>query len=136
MIGRIILLAAIAGLAVGAYVAATRWQIAQAGRRPADPIRAALRPGVPAVVYFWGESCAPCRLVQKPALDALVKTLGPDGVQVIAVNAETETALADGWGVLGLPTTFILDAAGEPRGVNHGVTRTAQLQAQIERLAA
>ena len=136
MLERLILLAAIAVVGVGAYALGTRWQVSRVAQRPADPVLAALRPGVPAVVYFWGASCAPCQLVQKPALEQLKQALGPDGVQVIAVDAEAETALADGWGVLGLPTTFILDAAGQPRGVNHGVVRARELQAQIERLVA
>ncbi len=122
-------------LAFGAYTLGTRWQAARiAKRRTGDPILDALRPGIPAVIYFWADSCAPCRLVQKPALEQLQADLGADGIQIVAIDALQEPALADGWGVLGLPTTFIIDRNGQPRGVNHGVVRAEQLREQIERL--
>lgn len=90
-----------------------------------------LRPGVPAVIYFWSEDCAPCRLNQKPALDRLEAALGADGVQVIAVDAVNQAEVADRWGVLTLPTTFVVDKQKAVRQVNHGVVSTEVLQQQI-----
>ena len=72
--------------------------------------------------------------MQKPALEQLKTDLGPDGVQVIAINALEQPDLADEWGVLGLPTTFIVDRSGQPRRVNHGVMRAEQLRQQIAEL--
>ena len=51
---------------------------------------------------------------------------------VIAVNALERPELADAWGVLGLPTTFIVDRGGQPRRVNHGVVRADHLKQQVE----
>lgn len=123
----------ILGLAFGSYQVFTRWQVARVGRhRRDDGPLSLLRPGVPGVIYFWSETCAPCKMVQKPALEQLQADLGPEGVQVIAVNAMERPELADSWGVLGLPTTFIVDSSGQPRRVNHGVVRAEHLKRQIE----
>jgi thiol-disulfide isomerase/thioredoxin len=135
MIARIGITIALVAVAFGAYAIGTRWQVTRLqGRARAAGVLAGLRPNVPGVVYFWSDSCAPCKLVQKPALEQLQADLGPDGVQVIAINALEQSDLADEWGVLGLPTTFIVDRDGQPRRVNHGVMRAEQLRQQIAEL--
>jgi thioredoxin 1 len=88
-------------------------------------------PGVPAILYFTAPGCAPCKTIQRPALDQLKKRLG-DGVQVIEVDASARPDLADYWGVLSLPTTFVIDSKGRPRCVNHGAARAERLLRQIE----
>ena len=90
-----------------------------------------LRPGVPAILYFTAPGCVPCKTVQRPALESLQTALG-DQIQVIEVDAVQHPDLADYWGVLSLPTTFVSDSAGEPRRVNHGVARVEKLLAQLE----
>lgn len=136
MLERAVIALLLVGAAFGAYAIGTRWQVGRVDRSTAgDAILSGLRPGIPAIVYFWSEACAPCKFAQKPALDQVVGDLGPDGVQIVAVNALEQPDLADGWGVLGLPTTFIVDAHGEPRRVNHGVTQAARLKSQIAELA-
>jgi thiol-disulfide isomerase/thioredoxin len=97
-------------------------------------VLAGLRAGVPSVVYFWSETCAPCKTVQLPALKQLQVELGPDGLQVLAIDALAQSQVADEWGVLGVPTTFIIDRNGQARRVNHGVVRADQLRQQIEAL--
>ena len=135
MIARVGIALALIAVAFGAYAVGTRWQVTRLRRRSHETgALAGLRPDVPGVVYFWSETCAPCRLVQKPALEQLKADLGPDGVQVIAINALEQPDLADEWGVLGLPTTFIVDRGGQPRRVNHGVVRAEQLRQQIAEL--
>jgi thiol-disulfide isomerase/thioredoxin len=135
MIARLGIAVALIAVAFGAYAVGTRWQVTRLRRgNRAASVLAGLRPNVPGVVYFWSETCAPCKLVQKPALEQLQADLGPDGVQVIAINALEQPDLADEWGVLGLPTTFIVDQEGQPRRVNHGVMRAEQLRQQIAEL--
>jgi thioredoxin-like negative regulator of GroEL len=134
MIARLGIALALIGLGLGAYALGTRWQTGRIRRRGADSILESLRPGVPAVVYFWSETCAPCKLTQTPALRQLRADLGQDGVQIVAVNALERPEVADAWAVLSLPTTFIVDRAGRPRRVNHGVARAEQLRRQIEML--
>ena len=119
-------------LAVGAYYVYARWQSRHiAERQKHDPILAALKPGRPAVIYFWSEDCAPCLLVQKPALRQLEDDLGGERIQVIPVDAAHEIELARAWGVMSLPTTFVLDAEGVVRHVNHGVARADKLRRQL-----
>jgi thiol-disulfide isomerase/thioredoxin len=88
-------------------------------------------PGVPAILYFTTPGCAPCQTVQRPALNQLKERLG-QGLQVIEVDASARPDLADYWGVLSVPTTFIIDSKGRPRCVNHGAARAEKLLRQIE----
>jgi len=90
-----------------------------------------LKPGVPAVLYFTTPACVPCKTMQRPALARLRERLGA-GVQVIEIDASARPDLADYWGVLTVPTTFIIDSKGRPRCVNHGVASAEKLQRQIE----
>jgi protein-disulfide isomerase-like protein with CxxC motif len=62
-----------------------------------------------------------------------VKQALGEKVQVIEIDASERKDLADEWGVLSVPTTFILDKKGQPRQVNHGVTRAEKLLAQLEK---
>lgn len=87
--------------------------------------------GTPAILYFTTPTCAPCKTVQRPALQQLKQQMG-QRLQVIEVDAVTRPDLATDWGVLSVPTTFLLDAQGRPRHVNHGVTRAEKLQQQLE----
>ncbi|HUF38512.1 MAG TPA: thioredoxin family protein [Anaerolineales bacterium] len=89
-----------------------------------------VRPGIPAILYFTTPDCAPCRTVQRPALAELQTRLG-DGLQVVEVDCSRQPDLADYWGVLSVPTTFIIDAHGRPRHVNHGVTPAEKLLNQL-----
>jgi thioredoxin-like negative regulator of GroEL len=54
------------------------------------------------------------------------------GVQIVEIDATVDTAVADYWGVLSVPTTFVIDAQGTPRSINHGLTSKEKLQRQIE----
>jgi thiol-disulfide isomerase/thioredoxin len=88
-------------------------------------------PGVPAILYFSMPGCAPCKTVQRPAIDQLKARLG-DRLQVIEVDASARPDLADYWGVLSLPTTFVIDSQGRPRAVNHGAVGAEKLFRQIQ----
>ena len=121
--------AAIAGGGLGAYWLANRIILARArGKRLGLE---SIRPGIPAILYFTTPTCAPCKTVQRPALRGLKERLG-DCLQVIEVDASARPELADYWGVLSVPTTFVIDSQGRPRRVNHGVASAERLLRQIE----
>lgn len=138
MLLRIGIVVAVAALGLTAYRLGTRAQVSRVARKARDVNGASnglvstLRPGVPGIIYFWSPDCAPCFTVQKPALNALKAELGDGGLQVVEVNVYEHPKLADEWGVLSLPTTFLVDTKGQPRGVNHGVTREDKLRRQLE----
>ena len=90
-----------------------------------------IQPGIPTILYFTTPICAPCKTVQRPALARLKERLG-ECLQVIEVDASTRPDLADYWGVLSVPTTFIIDTQGRPRRVNHGGASAERLLKQIE----
>jgi thiol-disulfide isomerase/thioredoxin len=91
-----------------------------------------IHPGKPTILYFTSPDCAPCRTVQLPALHKVKSRLG-DNLQVIEVDAVEQPDLARQWGVLSVPTTFIIDASGKPRHVNHGVTSAEGLMEQLNK---
>lgn len=91
----------------------------------------AYRPGLPALVYFTTPTCAPCKTVQRPAIISLQMRWG-EAFQVIEIDASASPHLAQDWGVLSVPTTFIFDSQGQPRYVNHGVTPAKTILQQLD----
>jgi len=91
--------------------------------------------GIPAILYFTSPDCVPCRTVQRPALRKVQEQMG-DRLQVIEVNTYEQPEMAREWGVLSLPTTFIIDASGKPRHVNYGVTPAGKLIEQLDMYSA
>lgn len=113
------------------------------------------------VVYldFWASWCAPCRR-SFPWLDALDRKHRPDGFVVIAVNVDTDRALAAGflkevpvgfkvaydpkgelaaqWRLLGMPSSFLIDRSGKVRSSHQGFRKgdEALREAEIAKLLA
>ena len=90
-------------------------------------------PNKPVLVYFTTPDCAPCKTVQRPAIDRVSDLLG-EKLAVVEIDATQRPDLAKTWGVMSVPTTFLLDARGEARYVNNGVARAEKLLEQIETL--
>jgi thiol-disulfide isomerase/thioredoxin len=111
------------------------------------------------VVYldFWASWCGPCR-VSFPILEQLRAELGPQGFEVYAINVDEVEADAqrfleevpvsypvvrDGsgatpqaWGILGMPTGYLIDREGVVRKVHQGFKKSdgAQLRTDIVKL--
>ena len=91
-------------------------------------------PEKPVLVYFTTPDCVPCKTVQRPAIDHVSKVLG-ERLEVIEINAYDQPDLAQTWGVMSVPTTFVVDTRGEARYVNNGVARAEKLLEQIQTLS-
>ena len=89
--------------------------------------------GKPVLLYFTTPTCAPCKTVQKPAIAQIQKTLG-ETLNVIEIDATEQPEMAQRWGVLSVPTTFVIDSRGQARYVNHGVARADKLLKQFNAL--
>lgn len=87
--------------------------------------------GTPTILYFSSEDCHPCQSIQRPVISRL-KTELQALLQVVEIDATQWPEMATQWGVMSLPTTFILDSRGFPRKVNHGVVSSAKLRKQLE----
>lgn len=127
----IALLIAMAG--IGLYWAFNRARLASLQRAHQQPLAAGLeefRSGVPGILYFTTPDCAPCRTIQGPAIEELRAQFG-ERLQIIKADATERMDLANQWGVLSVPTTFIIDAQGQPRHVNNGVTSASKLRQQL-----
>ncbi len=89
--------------------------------------------GHPVIVNFWATWCPPCR-AELPSMNRAWQALQKDGVVMLAVNVgededtifafnadypidfpillDRDSKAIDTWSVLGLPTTFVVDAQG------------------------
>ena len=90
-------------------------------------------PNKPVLVYFTTPDCAPCKTIQRPAINRVSHLLGEE-LEVIEIDATERPDLAKAWGVMSVPTTFVLDPRGEARFVNNGVARAEKLLEQIQTL--
>lgn len=127
---RIFLAVLIVAAGLVAYALANRLILRRARRNHPAHALPSYQPGTPAILYFTTPECAACKTVQRPALQRLSQKLG-SGLRVIEIDAQQRPDLAGQWGVLSVPTTFILDPQGEPRHVNHGVTHAEKLAQQL-----
>jgi DsbE subfamily thiol:disulfide oxidoreductase len=98
-------------------------------------------PGVVTVVNFWASWCTPCRS-ETPELDDLWKSYRGQGVRFVGVDyqdhrdaavkfvrslhlmypivSDSDGKVGDAFGIVGLPTTFIVDPGGRIRYVISG----------------
>ncbi len=68
---------------------------------------------VPAIIDFWAEWCAPCRMVA-PVLEELSKEY--DGkIEVFKVNTEHEQELAAAFGIQSIPSLLFIPVDGQPQ---------------------
>lgn len=91
------------------------------------------QPDKPTIIYFTTPDCAPCKTIQRPALEVLSNLFG-ERLQVVEINAVERPDLAKTFGVMSVPTTFLLDEKGAAKYVNNGVTRLEKLLEQVKSL--
>lgn len=131
MIARLIIVLAIIVLGTAAYVVFTRRHLGRLSQ--SSDLKESLpgyQTGLPAIVYFWSTTCATCKTMQTPVIEELYAGHG-DSIQIIKINAGEHMDLAGQWGVMSVPTTFILDTTGTVTHVNHGAARADKLLRQL-----
>ena len=121
----------IIGIGALLYWLANRQMLARA--RGVGPAFFSAPPEKPVLLYFTTPDCVPCKTVQRPAIERVSDLLGGN-LEVIEINAYEKPDLAKTWGVMSVPTTFVIDARGEARYVNNGVARAEKLLEQIQKL--
>lgn len=131
MMERVLFASVLIGVGIGVYHAVQhllKWRVDQLDAT--DSVRASLRAGVLAVVYFTTPHCVVCRTQQQPALQALEQALSQP-IQIIKVDATEQPEVASRWGVMSVPTTVIIGASGQTLAINHGVADVHKLRRQI-----
>lgn len=122
-----LLIAIILGLLV---IAAYRGLLAIQRRRVTRAHQIATTPGRVRLLYFRSEHCGAC-LAQGhylAQLDDLHRAL------IEPVDVEVEPALARQYNILTLPTTILIDQAGQVRYINSGLANPFKLTRQLEEL--
>ncbi len=131
MLERLVIAGGLLLLGYAVYYALRCYSLWRAAKQaPSDPLLADVERGVSTVVYFTTPTCAPCKFAQRPALAKLQQELG-EALQVVQVDATVDPDAASRWGVQTVPTTFVLDASGKPKHVNHGVADANKLRQQL-----
>ena len=106
------------------------------------------------VVNFWATWCPPCRY-ELPSMESAYKQLSAQGIEILAINVgededtiftftadypvtfpllmDRDSSIINAYPVVGLPTTFIIDAEGRLvyRAIGTRVWDNKQLLAQI-----
>ena len=127
MLERILIAAALIGAGVLVYrllLSAQRRRAAQAGEGGA---------GRPALLVFTSPTCAPCKLQQMPIVNRLMQRWG-DRLELRIVDVTRQPDVAHRFGVWSLPTTIVLDPAGNVSAINQGVASEWKLGEQLERV--
>jgi len=131
MLERIGIMIAVALLIVAGWASIRLWSAWKLRRLRANtPLVGLAPPGRPAVIAFSTPSCVECHTRQAPALDRLATVLG-DKVTVRSLSALEYPDLVDKIGILTVPATVVLDAAGTVRHLNLGYASDARLREQL-----
>ncbi|MFQ5419088.1 MAG: thioredoxin family protein [Anaerolineae bacterium] len=122
MIERLLIVLALTALGSGAFVALKQVHLRRLGR-------VAVADGRPTILYFRSDQCAPC-VTQGRYLDKL-ETEWHGRVAIEKIDTDDEPDKAAQFNVFTLPTTLILDATGQVRQINYGLTDGRKLSMQV-----
>lgn len=123
MIERLILTSTIVLLGIAIYILFKQWHLRKIGQ-----LDTAVS-GTATILYFKSETCATCP-TQARFLDQL-DSLWNGRLTIEKIDADREPEKAGQFSVFTLPTTIVVDAIGNVREINYGLTNTQKLNKQI-----
>jgi thioredoxin-like negative regulator of GroEL len=126
LLAPLIAIAAIAGVALVLQVQ-RGGQRQLVGRVVENGVRAGR---LPSILYFTGETCTICHTAQRPALRTLASGID-SGIEIREIDIAVEPELARRYRVMSLPTTIVLDAAGQVTDINVGFASREILRRQL-----
>lgn len=83
------------------------------------------------VLAFSSADCTQCHTLQQPALRRLQALRGNE-IDVVEIDAPAAPDLARRYRILTVPSTVVLNAAGEAHAINYGFANLNKLQQQID----
>lgn len=83
------------------------------------------------ILAFGSADCTQCHTLQQPALRRL-QALRGDEIDVVEIDAPGSPGLAKRYRILTVPSTVVLNAAGEAHAINYGFANLNKLQQQID----
>ena len=87
------------------------------------------------VLAFSSADCTQCHTLQQPALRRLQALRGNE-IDVVEIDAPASPDLARRYRILTVPSTVVLNAAGEAHAINYGFANLNKLQQQIDAVLA
>lgn len=84
---------------------------------------------VPVLVDFYADWCGPCRMLA-PVIEDLAREMS--GVKIVKVNVDHAPALADRYGISGIPALFVFND-GKVTAHEMGLASKSQLKAMLRR---
>ena len=124
MIERLIFTLILVLVATAVYLAFKRRH-----RQKIGPVSAA---GLPTILYFGSDHCAAC-----PTQAHYLAQLDGEWhgrVVIQKIDAEREPEKASQYRIFTLPTTILVDAVGQVREINYGLTNSHKLNKQVASL--
>lgn len=85
--------------------------------------------GQPTLLYFRSDTCAACP-TQSRYVENLVQG-GNGRFTLQSIDVDSQPDKAKEYGVMTLPTTMIIDANGQVKEINYGLTPSHKLQKQL-----
>ena len=133
---RLLILAVSVAVVAAAVILVKAWSAratrAVQERTPAWDALGAEPDGRRTLIAFSTPSCAACHKAQTPAIQLATQQLG-DTVRVIKVDADRQPEVAQAFGVLTVPSTVVIGAAGQRIvAINQGFAASAKLVAQLQ----
>jgi len=84
-----------------------------------------LKSTTPVLVDFWAEWCAPCRTIA-PVVEAIAEQYG-DAARVFKLNVDDSPAVAQRYGIQGIPTLILFQDGVEKERIVGAASREKDL---------